>query len=109
MGVMKSLGVKRLIMIVGRFFSVSLEEAFWKGLNGIAVESGLTLSELVANINSERHHTNLPSAIRLFVTIVPRSAQCREREALTLKQHNAISRLLVPMLLAIRPSIAWVA
>ena len=67
MGVMKSLGVERLILIVGQWFSVSLEEAFWKGLNGIATESGLTLSELVANINSGRHHTNLSSAIRLFV------------------------------------------
>jgi predicted DNA-binding ribbon-helix-helix protein len=44
-----------------------LEEAFWKGLNGIAAESGLTLSELVADINTGRRHTNLLSAIRLFV------------------------------------------
>jgi predicted DNA-binding ribbon-helix-helix protein len=64
---MKSLGFKRSLMISGRWSSVSLEEAFWKGLKGIAGERGLTLSTLVDTINSARHHSNLSSAIRLFV------------------------------------------
>jgi predicted DNA-binding ribbon-helix-helix protein len=64
---MNSLGVKRSIMIAGGWSSVSLEEAFWKGLKGIAAERGLTLSALVDSINSARHHSNLSSAIRLFV------------------------------------------
>ena len=64
---MKSLVVKRSIMIGGRKSSVSLEEAFWKGLKEIASNCSLTLSELVYNINSGRQHSNLSSAIRLFV------------------------------------------
>jgi predicted DNA-binding ribbon-helix-helix protein len=47
--------------------SVSLEDAFWKGLKDIATSRGMTLSEMVAAIDSERRHGNLSSAIRLFV------------------------------------------
>jgi predicted DNA-binding ribbon-helix-helix protein len=66
-GRMKSLVAKRSIMIGGRKSSVSLEEAFWKGLKEIASNCRVSLSELVHNINSGRHHSNLSSAIRLFV------------------------------------------
>ncbi len=64
---MKSLVVKRSIMIGERKSSVSLEEAFWKGLKEIASNCRITLSELVADIDSRRQHSNLSSAIRLFV------------------------------------------
>jgi predicted DNA-binding ribbon-helix-helix protein len=47
--------------------SVSLEEAFWKGLKEIAGGRAMTLSDLVAAIDAERQHGNLSSAIRLFV------------------------------------------
>jgi predicted DNA-binding ribbon-helix-helix protein len=66
-GDMKSFVVKRSMIIGGRNSSVSLEEAFWKGLKEIALNRRLTLSELVDNINAERRHSNLSSAIRLFV------------------------------------------
>jgi predicted DNA-binding ribbon-helix-helix protein len=46
---------------------VSLEDAFWKGLKEIAGGRDMTLSELVATIDSDRRHGNLSSAIRLFV------------------------------------------
>jgi predicted DNA-binding ribbon-helix-helix protein len=46
---------------------VSLEDAFWQSLKEIAREHGITRSELIAAINSERQRGNLSSAIRLFV------------------------------------------
>jgi predicted DNA-binding ribbon-helix-helix protein len=46
---------------------VSLEDAFWKGLKEIAQGRNMTLSELVATIDTERRHGNLSSGIRLFV------------------------------------------
>jgi predicted DNA-binding ribbon-helix-helix protein len=64
---MKSPVVKRSIVIAGHKTSVSLEDAFWKGLKEIASARNMTLSELVAAIDSERQHGNLSSAIRLFV------------------------------------------
>lgn len=64
---MKSPVVKRSIVIAGHKTSVSLEEAFWKGLKEIAVSQGLTLSDLVASIDKGRKQGNLSSAIRLYV------------------------------------------
>ena len=64
---MKSPVVKRSIVIAGHKTSVSLEDAFWKGLKDIASGRDMTLSELVAAIDTERRHGNLSSAIRLFV------------------------------------------
>ena len=64
---MKSPVVKRSIVIAGHKTSVSLEDAFWKGLKEIATTRDMTLSDLVAAIDSERRHGNLSSAIRLFV------------------------------------------
>lgn len=64
---MKSPVVKRSIVIAGHKTSVSLEDAFWKGLKEIAGSRDLTLSELVSTIDSDRRHGNLSSAIRLFV------------------------------------------
>ena len=64
---MKSPVVKRSIVIAGHKTSVSLEDAFWKGLKEIAAERSVTLSELVASIDADRQHGNLSSGIRLFV------------------------------------------
>jgi predicted DNA-binding ribbon-helix-helix protein len=64
---MKSPVVKRSIVIAGHKTSVSLEDAFWKGLKDIAIGRHVTLSDLVAAIDAERRHGNLSSAIRLFV------------------------------------------
>ncbi len=64
---MKSPVIKRSIVIAGHKTSVSLEDAFWSGLKDIAVSRGITLSELVASIDTGRQHGNLSSAIRLFV------------------------------------------
>ena len=64
---MKSPVVKRSIVIAGHKTSVSLEDAFWQCLKEIAGSRELTLSDLVASIDTDRHHGNLSSAIRLFV------------------------------------------
>jgi predicted DNA-binding ribbon-helix-helix protein len=66
---MKSLVMKRSIVVASHKTSVSLEDAFWKGLKDIAAERNITLSELVASIDSDRTNGsgNLSSAIRIFV------------------------------------------
>jgi predicted DNA-binding ribbon-helix-helix protein len=64
---MKSPVVKRSIVIANHKTSVSLEDAFWKALKEIATQRELTLSDLVASIDTDRSQGNLSSAIRLFV------------------------------------------
>jgi predicted DNA-binding ribbon-helix-helix protein len=64
---MKSLVFKRSIVVGGHKTSVSLEDAFWNGLKEIAAERHMNLSELVAEIDAQRQHGNLSSALRLFV------------------------------------------
>ncbi|MGP0091739.1 MAG: ribbon-helix-helix domain-containing protein [Xanthobacteraceae bacterium] len=64
---MKSPVVKRSIVIAGHKTSVSLEDGFWTGLKEIAGGRDITLSDLVATIDTDRLHGNLSSAIRLFV------------------------------------------
>jgi len=46
--------IKRSVKIAGHKTSVSLEDAFWKGLKEIASERGMAVSELAAAIDSER-------------------------------------------------------
>jgi len=64
---MKSLIVKHSVVIDGHKTSVSLEDQFWSGLKEIAHAQEATLSKLVAKIDEARQHSNLSSAIRLFV------------------------------------------
>ena len=64
---MKSLVVKRSVMIDGHKTSVSLEDPFWSGLKEIAHSEGATLPALLAKIDGTRERGNLSSAIRLFV------------------------------------------
>ena len=64
---MKSLAVKRSIVLAGHKTSVSLEDAFWDELKEIASGRNITRTDLVAAIDSERRQGNLSSAIRLFV------------------------------------------
>src|SRR6516165_4798725 len=65
--VMKSLVVKRSIVVSGHKTSVSLEDAFWSGIKEIASGRNITLSDLVTTVDSDRQQGNLSSAIRLFV------------------------------------------
>jgi predicted DNA-binding ribbon-helix-helix protein len=66
----KSLVVKRSIRVGAHNTSVGMEAAFWEGLKGIAAAQGIPVSHLIATIDNKRrkdHHSNLSSAIRLFV------------------------------------------
>ena len=63
----KSPVVKRSIVIGGHKTSVSIEEAFWDGMKEISGQRSMTLSELVGEVDTNRHQGNLSSAIRLFV------------------------------------------
>ncbi len=80
---MSSPVVKRSIVIAGHKTSVSLEDAFWRGLKTIANERDMTLSDLVATIDTDRHYGNLSSAIRLFVL-----DYYRERASASLPSHS---------------------
>jgi len=64
--VMRSLIVKRSLVVAGHKTSVSLEEAFWTSLREIAEQRRMTLSDLTGAIDAGREG-NLSSAIRLFV------------------------------------------
>ena len=64
---MKSLVVKRSIVIAGHKTSVSLEDAFWRGLKDIVHDRETTLSTQVEKIEIGQQQGNLSSAIRLFV------------------------------------------
>jgi predicted DNA-binding ribbon-helix-helix protein len=64
---MKSAVIKRSIAIAGHKTSVSLEDAFWKGLKEVASARNRTMSDLIASIDTHRKHGNLSSAIRLYV------------------------------------------
>jgi predicted DNA-binding ribbon-helix-helix protein len=58
---------KRSIEIDGHRTSVSLEDAFWAELKKIAAIRNVRTAELIATINPGRKHSNLSSAIRVFV------------------------------------------
>ena len=64
---MKSLVVKRSIVVAGHKTSVSLEDAFWKDIREIAASRKVSLPDLLAAIDTGRHYGGLSSAIRLFV------------------------------------------
>lgn len=87
---MSSPVVKRSIVIGGHKTSVSLEDAFWQGLKEIAVSRQMTLSDMVASIDNDRHQGNLSSAIRLFVLDYYR-AQAGDRRG-GAELHEATSR-----------------
>ena len=64
---MKSVVIKRSVIVSGHKTSISLEDPFWKSLKEIAGLKHLTLSALLAAIDTERHEGNLSSAIRLYI------------------------------------------
>ena len=64
---MKSPIPKRSLIFGGRKTSVSLEDAFWQGLREIAQTRRMALPALVEEIDAQRQHSNLSSALRLYV------------------------------------------
>lgn len=57
---------KRSVILEGHRTSVSLENAFWSDLKKFAAQRGLTVNQLVTEIDQQRTG-NLSSAIRVFV------------------------------------------
>ena len=57
---------KHSIVIAGHQTSVTLENIFWGKFKQLAQARGVSLSQLAAEIDSQRS-TNLSSAIRVFV------------------------------------------
>ena len=66
-GALKSSIVKRSVALAENNTSVSLEDAFWRGLKDIARSRRTTLSNLINSIDLDRDQGNLSSALRLFV------------------------------------------
>lgn len=64
---MKSPITKRSVVLDHHKTSISLEDEFWNGVRAIAERKNIKLTELLAQIDSERTHSNLSSAIRVFV------------------------------------------
>jgi len=56
---MKSPVVKRSIIVRARKTSVSLEHQFWSSVKEIAKERGITLAELISEIDADRQQANL--------------------------------------------------
>ena len=59
--------IKRSLVIAGHRTSISLEEAFWRGLKALAKKRAQSINALVAEIDANRGPANLSSAIRVFV------------------------------------------
>jgi predicted DNA-binding ribbon-helix-helix protein len=64
---MKSTVIKRSIVLAGHKTSLSLEDEFWNAFREIARGRDMSVSDLVGEIDSDRQHANLSSAVRLFV------------------------------------------
>jgi len=90
---MKSPVVKRSIVIAGHKTSVSLEDAFWTALKDIASAREITLSDLVASVDTDRRHGNLSSAIRIYVLDHFRALSGHERSQREDKREGHTPRL----------------
>jgi predicted DNA-binding ribbon-helix-helix protein len=64
---MKSAIAKRSVMLDRHKTSISLEDDFWNAVRAIADRRKIKLTELLEQIDAERNHSNLSSAIRVFV------------------------------------------
>lgn len=80
---MKSVIIKRSIVLNGHKTSVSLENEFWEGLREIADGLKIKVSALVQRIDRERTNRNLSSAIRIYVFNHFRGKPAEERAAAT--------------------------
>ena len=62
---------KHSVAIAGHRTSITLEAIFWRALKTIAKERGLSLSELIAEVDSRRSDMdpppNLSSALRVYM------------------------------------------
>ena len=59
--------MKRSITIAGHRTSVFVDDGFWQALGEIAIERGVSVAALVAEIDQSRGEASLSAAIRRFV------------------------------------------
>lgn len=59
--------IKRSVTVAGHRTSISLERAFWDGLQAIAAARGCSLNRLVTEIDRRRGAAGLSSSLRVFV------------------------------------------
>jgi len=59
--------LKRSLTIAGHRTSIALEAEFWAALEELAAERGLTLPQLVREVDETRTGPNLSSALRVTV------------------------------------------
>lgn len=64
---MKSVIIKRSVVLNGHRTSVSLEQPFWNMVREIARAEQKTVSSLLCQIDEARGEANLSSAVRVFV------------------------------------------
>jgi predicted DNA-binding ribbon-helix-helix protein len=58
---------KHSVSIAGHRTSLSLEDAFWSALKEIARRRGVSLAQLVREVDAGRNGASLSSALRVFV------------------------------------------
>jgi predicted DNA-binding ribbon-helix-helix protein len=58
---------KRSVRISGHPTSITLEDGFWDELKSIAQRQKRSISDLISEIDESQTHTNLSSALRLYV------------------------------------------
>jgi len=69
--------VKRSFNIAGHRTSISLETEFWTALKDVAAREGLSLTQLVARIDSGRDGAGLSSAVRVWLLAYYRASYGR--------------------------------
>jgi predicted DNA-binding ribbon-helix-helix protein len=70
---MRSVIIKRSVIVNGHRTSVTVEDAFWTELKFVARQKGVSLSDLITSIDRDKQASNLSSALRVFVL-----KHCRE-------------------------------
>lgn len=69
----KSLGrasVCRNVTVSGRRTSIRMERVFWNCLDAVCTERGISLSELLTEIDEARGPMNLTAAVRLHLVVM---------------------------------------
>lgn len=75
---MKSAITKRSVVVGGHKTSVSLEDAFWNDIQAIAHMREMSISHLLREIDENRKHSNLSSAVRVYVLLHHRARHAEQ-------------------------------
>jgi predicted DNA-binding ribbon-helix-helix protein len=67
----------RNVVVAGHRTSVRLEPVMWEALHDIAARRGLSIHELVTEIDSQRATPGLTAAIRVYIVSYYRDASSR--------------------------------